>query len=538
MGDNPVEVRILSPAFLFSDRLDAWRLFFLGYAGLAYSIEWSPSFCFIGNLIPVWDFGSIKDKLQAIDFRDCELPRCWFFANPHFRERHPVKSSFFIPNFATVCTVLLTTFALSCSAIGQDSQFDGGASNPGDWNDATNWTNDTLPPDNTVEVLTEVGSSFGGLLEAEANIMGSLTTDNLWELRVARGNGSTGVVNHSAGTLNSTNWSFIGVDADDPMQPSSGTYNLTGTAVLNGGTNWFIGLGGGAGANQGFMTIADSAQATFGALVVGANDGNSGSVTQTGGSVEYNSWMTIGESSGATGVYNIFGGSLTQNADLLTIGQQDGANGSLNVSGTATIALNATGLSLGRVAGGAGRLEVDGSAASINTTNLFAGIDDGFGMNLGAPTGNATIAFHADVAGVVSIIASGDVWLNDGVINGAADLELDLADAPAGDLLLIEVGGALNGTFNGLAEGADVGFGRTITYEFGDGNDIGLLAAGGECLFALGDVNMDGNVDLLDVAPFVAILSGGGEYSCEADVNQDGSNDLLDVKPFVALLAG
>ena len=55
--------------------------------------------------------------------------------------------------------------------------------------------------------------------------------------------------------------------------------------------------------------------------------------------------------------------------------------------------------------------------------------------------------------------------------------------------------------------------------------------------FILGDVNMDGMVNLLDVAPFVNLLVGGG-FSCEADINQDGIVDLLDVSPFIDLISG
>lgn len=52
-----------------------------------------------------------------------------------------------------------------------------------------------------------------------------------------------------------------------------------------------------------------------------------------------------------------------------------------------------------------------------------------------------------------------------------------------------------------------------------------------------GDVNGDGNIDLLDVGPFVDVLTSG-DFICEADANQDGSVDLLDVGPFVFLLSG
>ena len=53
----------------------------------------------------------------------------------------------------------------------------------------------------------------------------------------------------------------------------------------------------------------------------------------------------------------------------------------------------------------------------------------------------------------------------------------------------------------------------------------------------LGDVNLDGFVSLLDVAPFVALLTSKG-FLPEADLNQDGVVDLLDVAPFVTLLSG
>ena len=55
--------------------------------------------------------------------------------------------------------------------------------------------------------------------------------------------------------------------------------------------------------------------------------------------------------------------------------------------------------------------------------------------------------------------------------------------------------------------------------------------------FLLGDVNCDGVVDLLDVAPFVELLTSGG-FSAKADINLDGTVDLLDVQPFVSLLSG
>ena len=53
--------------------------------------------------------------------------------------------------------------------------------------------------------------------------------------------------------------------------------------------------------------------------------------------------------------------------------------------------------------------------------------------------------------------------------------------------------------------------------------------------FLPGDINFDGSVDLLDVEPFVAIVSSG-DFLAEADTNSNGIVDLLDVDAFVDLL--
>ena len=55
--------------------------------------------------------------------------------------------------------------------------------------------------------------------------------------------------------------------------------------------------------------------------------------------------------------------------------------------------------------------------------------------------------------------------------------------------------------------------------------------------FALGDLNQDGSVNLLDVAPFIDAISFGTPTN-EGDINCDGTVNLLDVAPFVSLLAG
>lgn len=67
----------------------------------------------------------------------------------------------------------------------------------------------------------------------------------------------------------------------------------------------------------------------------------------------------------------------------------------------------------------------------------------------------------------------------------------------------------------------------------GQGTEVTVTVRG----LLLGDVNCDGNVNLLDVVPFVELLTNG-QFSTKADIDQNGSVDLLDVAPFVDLLAG
>ena len=52
----------------------------------------------------------------------------------------------------------------------------------------------------------------------------------------------------------------------------------------------------------------------------------------------------------------------------------------------------------------------------------------------------------------------------------------------------------------------------------------------------LGDVDLSGSVDFLDIQPFIAALSGGANQ-CEADCDQSGMVDFLDIQPFIAILS-
>ena len=68
-----------------------------------------------------------------------------------------------------------------------------------------------------------------------------------------------------------------------------------------------------------------------------------------------------------------------------------------------------------------------------------------------------------------------------------------------------------------------------------DSRDIGVILNKGLPRVLIGDVNLDGEVNLLDIAPFIVLVIAV-EFQPEADINQDGSVDLLDINPLIELL--
>ena len=81
---------------------------------------------------------------------------------------------------------------------------------------------------------------------------------------------------------------------------------------------------------------------------------------------------------------------------------------------------------------------------------------------------------------------------------------------------------------------SDLGDGSVV--EAGvDAVAIDMIQCDAGCM--AGDLNMDGVVNLLDVAGFVDAISNG-QFVCEADINGDGVVNLLDVNAFIDLIGG
>ena len=55
-------------------------------------------------------------------------------------------------------------------------------------------------------------------------------------------------------------------------------------------------------------------------------------------------------------------------------------------------------------------------------------------------------------------------------------------------------------------------------------------------VFLLGDANLNGVVNFLDISPFISLLSSG-TFLDQADVNRDGLVNFLDISPFISILS-
>ena len=122
----------------------------------------------------------------------------------------------------------------------------------------------------------------------------------------------------------------------------------------------------------------------------------------------------------------------------------------------------------------------------------------------------------------VALLATEQYWFVLGSTN-AGTFDWSYADSNNFD------GPGLLGSF---ADSSDAG----MTWNYGIKSPY-FLAVNAMTTDLLGDVNCDGFVNLLDVSPFVDLITSSG-FSLKADINQDGAVNLLDVTPFVELLTG
>ena len=206
-----------------------------------------------------------------------------------------------------------------------------------------------------------------------------------------------------------------------------------------------------------------------------------------------------------------------------------------NVPSGATITAASFNFEVTQQGGPQGMASVDFSVHRVTTA-----WDEGSGtMNIGEATGDGVTWANATAAttwttlgGDFDAATSGTVLVNGGGNYSASSSKL------IDDIQAIVDGTATDNGFLLKADPEGVGgtAARVTTREGGTPANLMIsYTTGGDCL--IGDVNLDGAVNLLDVAPFVNLISTG-TFQKEADINEDDSVNLLDVQPFVNLLSG
>ena len=121
------------------------------------------------------------------------------------------------------------------------------------------------------------------------------------------------------------------------------------------------------------------------------------------------------------------------------------------------------------------------------------------------------------VAGDVSLSGTLDVSLIDG-FDGASGQSFDIITADS-----------VTGTFDNVI--APEGMNVQVNYS---GSTVSLAVT--DDSFLLGDINRDGEVNFLDIAPFISVLSTSN-FQEEADINGDGMVSFLDIASFIVLLS-
>ena len=308
---------------------------------------------------------------------------------------------------------------------------------------------------------------------------------------------------------------------------------------------------------DGFTTVLNLPTDTLevpatGAVKIGGVEGETTQVNVlVGGAIAPSPPLNVEEG----GELNISGGAVDENTIVRNGGELNISSGTL---GRFTLVSDESFADISGGTVGPGLLTRGG------TINVSGGIiEAGFVVGRTPVTDGGTANISGGTLSDLTVRSS-DVNISGGTVNGFLAIEAvagggPLGTPPGSNVNLLGSDFALNGT---PIEGLVVGEAFTINNR--DVTLSGLLADGSPFSFdlntsqnagqdfiasnatltvtvagvpepKLGDVNRDGVVNFLDIAPFIAALTSE-EVQPEADINGSGTVDFLDIAPFILIL--
>lgn len=249
---------------------------------------------------------------------------------------------------ATLVTTIICCFAPA--AFGVQNSWIGTTT---DWNTPGNWSLGRVPKNPN-------GASSGDTFDdavvntlTNTPVLGANAGGNPRDIVVGGTGGTTGRIDHTAGTISSSGWLYIGQNG------GNGTYNAANTAATGGSFTSF-GLGG-------------ASLTSTGRLLVGTGAGSTGAFNlNTSGTFTVNGTGYIGDN-GGTGTVNVDGGTLNFNGEF-RLGQGNGTHGTARLSG-GTISSN-NWIGIGASGTGQGALVISGGTFNKTSGGAFI-IGDG-----------------------------------------------------------------------------------------------------------------------------------------------------------------
>ena len=194
---------------------------------------------------------------------------------------------------------------------------------------------------------------------------GTITTSGNGNMYVGRRNG-TGTLNQTDGTI-VVNREF-GVGTRDDNKIGTGIYNLSGTGVITVANNLFVGKEQGS---SGALNMTGGTMSTSDKLMIGHNQAT-GVVTQSGGTVNVQNEVFVGNENSASsvGTYTLSGTGVLNVGNEVIVGRDNGAG---------TFNLNGGTVNAAKISGGSGSATVNFNGGVIKAkrdeSNLIEGFD-------------------------------------------------------------------------------------------------------------------------------------------------------------------